>query len=215
MQRVETLGHRLLELMQERNLNYERLGKLLDMKPQTLNRYVLGQREPKVSVATEMAMRLDVDPLWLQGYDVPKTPPSDPLTQPGEKLVPILGSIRAGIPTLAEQEIIGYMSADVPNAENYFYLVVQGDSMRNAGIQTGDRVLIRQQTDARDGQIVACIVDGQDATLKRFHRQGDWIILQPENPVYSPRIVPLSDFETGQARIVGVAVRLSRDLEFV
>lgn len=214
MEKTETLGRRLLQVMEERGLNYDRLGKLLDMKPQTLNRYVLGQREPKARVATEMAMKLEVDPLWLQGYDVPKTQSTDPLSQPGEKLLPILGAIRAGIPTLAQQEILGYMAADVPQREGYFYLEVRGDSMCNAGIQSGDRVLIRQQPDAQDGQIVACIVDGEDATLKRFHRQGDWVILQPENPHYAPRIVPVSDFTTGAARIVGVAVRLTRDLDF-
>lgn len=213
MEKVDTLGRRLGGLMQERNLNYERLGKLLDMKPQTLNRYVLGQREPKARVVTEMAMRLQVDPMWLQGYDVPRNPPpADPLQQPGEPLVPILGVIKAGIPTLAQQEILGYAAADVPSAEGYFYLIVSGDSMKNAGIQTGDKVLIRQQPTAEDGQIVACLVDHEDATLKRFHRQGDWVILQPENTGYSPRIVPLSAFEEGSARIVGVAVRLTRDL---
>ncbi len=214
MEKTDTLGRRLLQVMEERGLNYDRLGKLLDMKPQTLNRYVLGQREPKARVATEMAMKLEVDPLWLQGYDVPKTQSTDPLSQPGETLLPILGTIRAGIPTLAQQEVLGYMAADVPQREGYFYLEVRGDSMSNAGIQSGDRVLIRQQPDAQDGQIVACIVDGEDATLKRFHRQGDWVILQPENPHYAPRIVPVSDFVKGEARIVGVAVRLTRDLDF-
>ena len=51
-----------------------------------------------------------------------------------------------------------------------------------------------------------------DATLKRFRRQRDMVLLQPENPVYEPKLVPLSDFETGAARIVGVAVRLVREL---
>ena len=61
-------------------------------------------------------------------------------------------------------------------------------------------------------KIVACLVDGEDATLKRFRRQRDMVLLQPENPVYEPKLVPLSDFETGAARIVGVAVRLVREL---
>lgn len=126
MEKIETLGRRLLQVMEERGLNYDRLGKLLDMKPQTLNRYVLGQREPKARVATEMAMKLEVDPLWLQGYDVPKTQSIDPLSQPGETLLPVLGTIRAGIPTLAQQEILGYMAADVPQREGYFYLEVRG-----------------------------------------------------------------------------------------
>lgn len=213
MEKIDTLGARLAALMQERGYNYDRLGKLLDMKPQTLNRYVLGQREPKARVVTEMAMQLNVDPLWLQGYDVPRDPPAaDPTRSRGEPLVPILGVIKAGIPTLAQQEVLGYAGADVPQAEGYFYLIVSGDSMKNAGISTGDKVLIRQQPTAEDGQIVACLVDEEDATLKRFHRQGDWVILQPENSGYSPRIVPLSAFEEGTARIVGVAIKLVRDL---
>ena len=212
MEKQEPLGRRLRTLMEERKLNYEALGHLLDMKPQTLNRYVLGQREPKAQVVTEMAVRLGVDPLWLQGYDVPRESRGDGLRVPGEQLIPILGVIKAGIPCLAQQEIKGYASADVSRPEEYFYLEVSGDSMKNAGIQSGDLVLIHQQAQAENGQIVACLVEREDATLKRFRRQGEWVILQPENPDYEPRILPLSDFDNGNARIVGVAVRLTRSL---
>lgn len=212
MEKVETLGSRLRQLMKERQLNYERLGELLELKPQSLNRYVLGQREPKARVVMHMAERLQVDERWLQGYDVPRTS-TDPLVQPGQVLLPILGVIRAGIPELASQEVLGYMAADISgDRSEYFYLKVQGDSMINAGIQPGDFVLIHVQRDAQDGQIIACIVDGEDATLKRYHRQGDWVILQPENPAYAPRLVPLRDFEMGTARIIGAAVRLTRNL---
>lgn len=212
MEKQETLGRRLRSLMEERQLNYETLGRMLEMKPQTLNRYVLGQREPKAGVVTDMAVRLGVDPLWLQGYDVPKEGRGDALRVPGEQLIPILGVIKAGIPIIAQQEIKGYASADVSRPEEYFYLEVSGDSMKNAGIQTGDLVLIHQQPQAENGQIVACIVEREDATLKRFRQQGSWVILQPENPEYEPRIVPMADFETGAARIVGVATRLVRAL---
>lgn len=216
MERRTTLGARLRQLMEERELNYERFGALLEMRPQTLNRYVLGQREPKASAVTEMAMKLGVDSLWLQGFDVPReprrAPADDVLTLGGEVAIPILGVIRAGIPALAQQEVIGYAAADVSCREEYFYLRVTGDSMKNAGIQEGDLVLLHQQSCAENGQIVACILGGEDATLKRFRRQGDLVILQPENPAYEPRVVPIKDFETGEARIVGVAVKLVREL---
>lgn len=212
MEKVARMGDRLRELMQERGLNYEKLGELLDMRPQTLNRYVLGQREPKAQVLSDMAEKLDVDSKWLLGYDVPRRAAPEERPLPGERLLPILGVIRAGIPTLAQQEVLGYLSADVPDNGEYFYLKVAGDSMKNAGIHSGDLVLIRQQQTAEDGQIVACLVDGEDATLKRFHRQEDWVILQPENPAYPPRLVPCGDFATGAARIVGVALRLVRNL---
>ena len=92
MEQIETLGARLRTIMQERKLNYDALGKLLDMRPQTLNRYVLGQREPKASVVMEMAARLGVDERWLQGYDVAAVRQAPE----GEKMVPVLGVIRAG-----------------------------------------------------------------------------------------------------------------------
>lgn len=212
MEKQERLGQRLRALMEERQLNYEALGRQLDMKPQTLNRYVLGQREPKASVATDMAMKLGVDPLWLQGYDVPQKGREGVICPPGETLIPVLGVIKAGIPAIAQQRIEGYASADVSKPDEYFYLRVSGDSMKNAGVRDGDLVLIHQQPQAENGQIVACIVEEEDATLKRFRRQGDWVILQPENPDYEPRIVPLSDFEAGTARILGIAVRLVRAL---
>ncbi len=209
MRKAATIGQRLHQVMQERELNYEQFGQLLGMRPQTLNRYVLGQREPRAEVAMEMALKLKVNLYWLQGYDVPPRPegPGDP----SRTVLPILGVIRAGIPTLAAQEILGYAAADSAS-EGCFYLRVSGDSMINAGIHDGDLVLIRPQSAAQNGQIVACIVNQEDATLKRFRRQGDTVILQPENPNYEPRLIPAGDFSTGAARIVGVAVRLVRDL---
>lgn len=211
MERECTLGQRLRKLMEERGLSYEQLGELTGQRPQTLNRYVLGQREPKASAVTEMALRLGVDPLWLQGYDVPRR---RKLMEgaPGETALPILGVIRAGSPAQAYQQVEGYAAADVPDPERCFYLRVSGDSMINAGIGDGDLVLIRRQSWAENGRIVACIVGGEDATLKRFRRQGDLVILQPENPNYEPRLVPAADFENGQAQIVGVALRLVREL---
>lgn len=208
MERVETLGTRLGQLMRERGLNYETLGRLLDMKPQTLNRYVLGQREPKAGVVMEMAARLGVDERWLQGYDVPQVRQA----MPGEKMVPVLGTIRAGGPIVARENIEGWEPADVPDPSAYFYLRVEGDSMINAGICPDDKVLIRRQNTAESGQIVACIVDGEAATLKRFRRQGDFVILQPENSAYEPRIIPAREFELGSAVILGVAEKLVRNL---
>lgn len=208
MELIDTLGGRLKQLMQERGLNYEALGQLLDMKPQTLNRYVLGQREPKASVMLDMADRLGVDERWLQGYDVPPVREA----MPGEKMLPIVGTIRAGNPELAQEDILGWAPAPVADTDGYFYLRVEGNSMINAGIHPDDLVLIHRQSQAENGQIVACIVDGEAATLKRYRRQGEFVILQPENPEYEPRILPVSEFAVGNALIVGVAQKLLRDL---
>lgn len=126
--------------------------------------------------------------------------------------VPILGRIPAGIPLEAVEEIEGYEPVTVSDPENYFYLRVEGDSMAGAGIQTGDLVLIRMQPTADNGQIVACKINGDEATLKRFRQQGDTVILMPENPKYDPLVVPASDFATGHAKIIGVAIEIKRKL---
>lgn len=213
MERESSFGGRLRQIMSERGLSYEELGRAVGHTPQTLNRYVLGQREPKASAAAEIAFRLGVDPLWLQGYTVPREPRAEEAgLAAGEAPVPILGVIRAGAPMLAVEDVEGYAPAGVSDPEEHFYLRVTGDSMVNAGIRDGDLVLLRRQETADNGQIVACLLDGEDATLKRFRRQGETVILQPENPAYEPRLVPLRDFGTGAARIVGVAVKLVRDL---
>jgi repressor LexA len=211
MEKVATIGQRLRQVMQERELSYEQFGRLLDMRPQTLNRYVLGQREPKAEAAMEMALQLGVNLYWLQGYDVPPEPEADQPGDPEHPVLPILGVIKAGIPTLAAQEILGYAAANSGD-QGCFFLRVSGDSMQGAGIQDGDLVLIRPQPNAQNGQIVACMVGEEDATLKRFRQQGDMILLQPENPAYEPRLIPASDFRQGSARIVGVATKLVREL---
>lgn len=211
MEKVETLGKRLAQLMEERELNYDRLGRLLNMKPQTLNRYVLGQREPKARVVTEMAVQLDVDPLWLQGYDVPRSAQS-PQSGGGGPLIPVLEHWDPELPA-HRQSPLHYLPAEVSDPENCFYLVARDDSMRGSGIQRGDLLLIRRQSTARSGQIVLCAMDRLEPALRRFHLQGSWAVVQAESPGAVPRLYALSELEGGVLRILGVALSLRRSLE--
>lgn len=141
-----------------------------------------------------------------------KTVPSNAIPYTASHKAPIVGSIPAGYPVLAFENIEGY--ADIPYSDEgeYFFLRVSGESMKNAGIHTGDLVLIRRQKCADDGQVVAARVNGDEATLKRYKRQGDSVLLLPENPDFEPRIVPVSDFETGDAEIIGVALEVRHTL---
>jgi len=126
--------------------------------------------------------------------------------------IPILGQIPAGLAALMVEDIEGYTSVDVHNPEECFALRIKGDSMINAGIFPGDLVIIRMQQCAENGQIVACRINGDEATLKRFKQQGDTIILMPENSNYEPIIVKCSDFDDGYASIIGVAIEVKRIL---
>jgi repressor LexA len=119
--------------------------------------------------------------------------------------LPIIGEIRAGSPIITEETLLGYEGADVDDPEEYFYLKVCGDSMKDCGMIDGSLVLFRKQQHAENGDIVACLVGGDSATVKRFFKRDRRIILQPENEDYSPIELSPVDFETGDARILGVA----------
>jgi repressor LexA len=100
--------------------------------------------------------------------------------------IPVIGSVAAGAPILAEQNIEDHvlLSSDMAQEGN-FLLHVRGDSMINAGILDGDLVLVKPQQEATNGSIVVALVDG-DATVKRFERGNGHVKLIAENPAYEP-----------------------------
>ncbi|NCO39572.1 MAG: repressor LexA [Armatimonadetes bacterium CG_4_10_14_3_um_filter_66_18] len=104
--------------------------------------------------------------------------------------IPLVGTIAAGMPLLAEQNIEDAYAVStelVPN-EDSFMLRIKGDSMIGAGIFDGDLVVVRRQDSADDGDIVAALLD-DEATVKRFYRENGHIRLQPENPAMEPLLV--------------------------
>ena len=104
--------------------------------------------------------------------------------------VPVVGQVAAGEPILAEQNIQDYFPIPVeymPNAET-FMLKVKGESMINAGIFSGDTVLVQRQSDARNGDMVVALVD-DSATVKTFYKEDGHYRLQPENDTMDPIIV--------------------------
>ena len=123
-------------------------------------------------------------------------------------LVPIIGEIRAGSPIITNESVLGYERAEVGDADEYFYLRVQGDSMKNIGMVEGSLVLFRKQQYAREGDVVACLVGGDCATVKRFRRTKKNVYLVPENEEYEPIKLSTDDFESGEARILGVACEI-------
>ena len=120
--------------------------------------------------------------------------------------VPIVGSVAAGSPILAEQNVEDHILLSSELAKDgYFLLRVRGDSMVNAGILNDDLVLVRPQHEATNGSIVVALVDG-DATVKRFERSDGHVKLIAENPAYEP-IVTTNVSLVGQVRGV---IRLFR-----
>lgn len=104
--------------------------------------------------------------------------------------VPLVGRIAAGSPILAEEQIeeVLPLPADMVGGGPVFMLSVKGDSMIDAGILDGDYVVVRSQPDAPDGTIVAALVDGEEATVKRLRRRDGQVILEAANPAYGPMV---------------------------
>jgi repressor LexA len=102
-------------------------------------------------------------------------------------VLPLVGEVAAGSPVVAEDRIEDYVTVpDQLATDGDFLLSVRGDSMINAGILEGDLVVVRRQSDARDGEIVVALVDDEDATVKRFFRDEGRVRLQPENDTMEP-----------------------------
>jgi repressor LexA len=124
--------------------------------------------------------------------------------------LPVVGTVRAGAPQPAVEEIKGHFTVDPGHRRGgAFFLRVKGDSMIGAGILEGDLALVRPQPTAASGEIVVVLIDGE-ATLKRFFREEGRIRLQPENPALEPIIVRPGD---GEVILVGKVVGLFREME--
>ncbi len=126
--------------------------------------------------------------------------------------IPILGRVAAGVPLLAEENREGALtlatSALPGRGEDCFALRVHGDSMIQAHIVEGDLVVVRRQDSAQPGDIVVALLD-DEATVKRFLRDGDRVVLKPEHPSMAPIIVAEGAVEL---KILGKVVGLFRDL---
>jgi len=115
--------------------------------------------------------------------------------------LPLVGSVAAGAPILAEEQVEDWVEAPFPGD---FVLRVRGDSMVEDGILDGDMVVVRRQQTARDGEIVVARIE-DEATVKRLYRDGERIRLQPANPAYEPILVD-------EAHVLGKVVGVMRAL---
>jgi repressor LexA len=105
----------------------------------------------------------------------------------GATVLPLIGQVAAGSPTVAEDQVEEYLPLpDQFCRDADFVLAVRGDSMINAGILDGDYVVVRKQSGARNGEIVVALVGDEDATVKRFFRENGRVRLQPENDSLEP-----------------------------
>ncbi len=122
--------------------------------------------------------------------------------------LPVMGRIAAGTPIEAIQQVshnIAVPAAMLAAAGRHYALEVKGDSMIEAGINSGDIVVIQEQVTAQNGDIVVALIEGEEATLKTFRRRGTTIALEAANPAYETRL-----YQDHQVRVQGKLVGLIR-----
>lgn len=159
------------------------------------------ERLPHRARAIRILQMPDVNP-------VPAFSSSEPANSGKGGFIPLYGKIAAGTPIEAiasEQEQIAVPPDMITDGDDYYALSVEGDSMVKAGILDSDVVIIRRTATANNGDIVVALVDQEEATLKRFRRSGNKIILEPENDSYEPLML-----EPGRVTIQGRLASLIR-----
>lgn len=211
MERLSDVSQRMKEYREKMNMTLAEVSQKCGVPAQTLNRYELGQRKPKIDTAVEIAEALNINPLWLQGYDVPmdnQLPAgATPVDLPSLHRVPILGRIAAGLPLYAEQNIEGYTLTDLNGGAEYFALRVTGDSMNAMRIQEGDLLMVRRQDTVENGEVAVVMVGESDATVKRFYATNNTVTLMPQstNPKHQPQIY---DVKKTTIQVLGKVVKV-------
>jgi len=207
------IGDRIKARRETLGLRQEDVGDVLGVNKSTIMRYESGGvRKIKLPMLEKLAFALKTTPEYLLGKsDNVYVLPSNIIPITG--MAPIYGSIPAGMPAFAEQNIEGYMPIMFKNPQEYFCLRVKGDSMIGANIISGSIVVIHHQNTAENGEVVACRVNNEETTLKRFKQKDDTVFLMPENSAYEPIIVSCEDFESGYAEILGVAKQTMAEIK--
>lgn len=192
---------RFLEALRIRDISQAEVARLTGINRSSISQYANGEFVPKQDKTDLIARALNLNPVWLMGYDVPMEPQPDNMVPIKTQKVPLIGTIAAGVPIYTNQEF-EYVQFNGEKKID-FCLKVKGDSMVNARINDGDLVFCRKQETVENGEIAAVIID-DTATLKRFYYINGIIQLVPENPKYPPLVYTESDYK--QVRVLGKAI---------
>ena len=203
---------RLKQLRNEKKINQRELANFLKVAPSTISMYESGQREPNFEVLESLADFFNVDLNYLLGKSDKTTKLMIEDSQPPQGLkIPVLGTVAAGIPISAVEDILDY--EEVPQSwesqGEFFGLRIKGDSMK-PDINDGDTVIVRQQSTANNGDVVIALVNGDDATCKKFEKLDNGIMLISNNSEYSPMYFSNEEVTTKPVVIIGRVVELRR-----
>ena len=214
---LDDTGQKIKALRKRKNWTLEQLGNATGVSKSTVRKWETGfiknMRRDKLMA---LAAALDTTPEYLMGWDDNPMDEEDKNVQPAPGFleaatvsIPVYGSVPAGVPVEAIQDVEGYIEipADWVTSGRYLALRVSGSSMYPKYLE-GDTVVVKQQDYAATGQDAVVYVNGYDATLKTVKHEPDGsITLKPVNPEYETKTYPAST-----VRVLGVVKRMVRDI---
>lgn len=178
--------NRIKQLREENSITQIQLAKKLNKTQQTISLYENGTNEPDLDGYIILSKLFNCTVEYVAGKSDARNNTSN-IDESDKKfyMCPVYGQISAGQPNWAEECIEGRLPLDpdlmgIVNPEEHFFLRVNGESM-NKVVRNGAFALIHKQDMVDDGEIAVVLVNGYDATLKKFTRQGDMIILEPQS----------------------------------
>ena len=202
-------GKRIKEKREALGMTLEEVGNILGVNKSTIKRYEDGVTK-KITIATyeKLAAILETSVLYLMEGEEEKTKNTTFLKPRGDMhAIPIIGEIKAGIPIVAQKDVLGYTYINNSDFENYFALKVKGDSMDLLNIKDGSVVVVYRQDFISNGDIAVVLIDNDEATIKRVFINGDIATLIPQssNPENQPIIVNLKEQDF---KILGKVVKV-------
>lgn len=200
-------GKRLKALREEHGITQKELAEKLNLTPKAISFYELGSREPSGDVIIQMAQIFETTTDYLLGNTSSRTSST---TKGHGVRIPVLGTVVAGLPMYASENIIDYeeITPQLASTGEYFALRIKGRSMEPR-IYEGDVVIVRRQDDVDSGDIAIVLVNGDEATIKRIKKSPEGITLIANNvAVYEPHFYSNSEIESLPVRFLGKVIEL-------
>lgn len=195
------VGDYIKDLRISRGYSQEQLGKLVGVQRAAVQKWECGAVQ---NLKRETMKRLS------EVFNVPASSFVDD-EQPLNKgvLIPVLGYVRAGVPIEAVEEILDYeeISQEQARTGDFFALKIKGDSMEPK-ISEGDVVIVRKQSTVENGELAVVLVNGDDATVKKFYRSNNGIKLVSTNPKFDPFFYTPTEVNSLPVSVIGRVVEL-------
>ncbi len=194
------LGERLKLLRKEYQLTQKDLAHIMGVSPKAISFYELGERQPPNELLMRMARHFNVTTDYLLGQDEKPAP--------SVHRIPVLGTVVAGIPMEAVQNIEDYeeISETMGDPRDYFALRVRGRSMEPR-LMEGDTIIVRKQEDLDSGQVGVVLINGNEGMVKQVKKSDKGILLIGFNQaVYEPHFYTNEEIMELPVRIAGVVV---------